>query len=56
MPNFVALDQTTYEKSVTNFFYTLQYFSVQWGLPEPKFTNLGCHVQQGLIYQSAQFS
>ena len=55
MPNFIALGQTMYEKSVT-IFYTLQYFGAPGGPPVPKFTNLGPDVQQGPIYQPAKFS
>jgi len=31
VPNFIALGQTMYEKSVTKFFYTLQYFGALAG-------------------------
>ena len=41
MPSFIAIDQMMYEKSVTNFFYTLQYFGAPGGPPELKFANLG---------------
>jgi len=40
MPNFIALGQTMYEKSVT-IFCILQYFGAPGGPPAPKFTNLG---------------
>jgi len=40
VPNFIALGQTMYEKSVTNF-YTLQYFGAPGGTSCAKFTNLG---------------
>jgi len=39
--NFIALGQTVYEKSVTNFFYTLRYFGALGGTLGSKFTNLG---------------
>ena len=42
MPNFIEIVETTLEKSVTKFFYTLQYF----GFPGPKVTGLGFRVQQ----------
>jgi len=40
MPNFIALGQSGYEKSVTNFF-TLSLFWRSRGSPGPKFTSLG---------------
>ena len=53
VPNFIALDQTMYQKIVT-IFYTHQYFGAPEGSPVPKFTNLGPDVQQGLLYQTAK--
>ena len=47
VPNFILLSQTMYEKSVTIFFYTLQYFGDPGGPPGLKFTDLGPDVQQG---------
>ena len=43
MQKFIALDQTVYEKSITNMF-ALQYFG-----------SLGDDVQQGPLYQVAKF-
>jgi len=54
MPNFIALGQTMYEKSVT-IFYTLQYFGAPGGLPEPKFTSRGLDEKQGPVYRSVKF-
>jgi len=42
-------------RSVTNIFYTLQYFSAPGGPSGPKFTNPGNDVRQGPLYQSAKF-
>jgi len=55
MPNFIALGQTTYEKSVAKNFYALQYFGAPRGTPVPQFTYLGDGVQQGPLYQAAKF-
>jgi len=54
MPNFITIEQTMYEKTVT-IFYTLQYF-VATGLPVSKFTNLGPDVQQVPLYQPTKFN
>ena len=32
LPDFIAISQTVYEKSVTQLFYTLHYFGVQGDL------------------------
>jgi len=53
--NFIALGQTIYEKTVTNFFYTLQYFGAPGGPTGPKFTSLG-RVRQGSLYQPTKFN
>jgi len=48
VPNFIVLGQTIYaEKSVTIFFYTLQYFGAPEGPLSQSYTNLGTGVQQG---------
>jgi len=43
VPDFMALGQTVYEKSITKFFYTLPYSGAP-GSPGPKFTNLGSDI------------
>jgi len=54
LPNFIALGQTVYEKSVI-IFYTLHYSGAQGGPSRSKFINLGHNVQQGSLYQPAKF-
>ena len=55
MTNVISFRQTVYEKSVTNFFYTLHYFGAPEGPPGAMFTNLSRDVQQGSLYQAAKF-
>jgi len=55
MPNFIKLDQTMYEKSVTKILDTFQYFGAAGEPSTPKFTNLGGDVEQGPLYQTAKF-
>jgi len=53
VPNFIALGQTVYEKSVT-----FLHPSLVWrrrGFLGPKFTSLGDAVLQGPLYQSEKF-
>ena len=50
VPNFLALGQTTYEKSVTIFFTPFSILALQ-GTPELKFIGLGNDVQQCPDYQ-----
>jgi len=53
-PNYIALAQTMYEKSVSlHFVYTLLYFCAPGEPPVPKFTYLGTDGQQGPDYQCA---
>jgi len=54
LPNFIALRETMYEKSVTK---NLRH-SVFWrpgAPPEPKFTNLGTDAQQGPVCNVPNF-
>jgi len=55
VPNFIALVQTMYEKSVTKIFYTFSILDLRGGLSAPQFTNLGPVVQQGPRYGCAKF-
>ena len=52
MLNFTALGHRMYEKSVTKYFYTLQYFAAPGGPPGSQFINLGA---EGSLYQLAKF-
>ena len=54
VPNFIALGQTMYEKSVT-IFYTLQYFGTSGGPLGPKIIYLGGDVQQGISINLPNF-
>jgi len=56
VPNFIALRQMTWEKTVTKMFYTLKYFGTTGEPSGPKFTNNGTDVQQDPDYQCAKFS
>jgi len=49
-PNFIAVGQTVYEKSVTNFLHPLLFWR-----PRPKFTSPGGDVEQGSLYQATKF-
>ena len=52
-PNFIAVSQTVYEKSVTNFLHPLLFWRprrTHW----PKFTSPGGDVEQGPLYQATK--
>jgi len=48
MTNFIKIGETIFEKSVTKFLYTLQYFGSQGGPPGPHVTGLDGEVQHPL--------
>jgi len=55
VPNFIALGQTVYEKSVI-IFYTLHYFGTAGGTPWAKVHQSGCwYIARPSIYKCAKF-
>jgi len=54
VPNFIVLDQTMHEKSVTKYLHRSVFWRIR-GPPGPKLTNLGTDVRQDPDYQSAKF-